>query len=75
MKYARDLDMQLADCFVGMYVNTRTLDYGEEGRRAVQLFLDKAHEKRLISHPVRAEFAAQQGSGAGDQGPEIRGRR
>jgi 1,4-dihydroxy-6-naphthoate synthase len=56
MKYARDLDRQLADRFVGMYVNTRTLDYGEEGRRAVQLFLDKAHEKRLIPHPVRAEF-------------------
>jgi len=58
MKYARDLDTQLADRFVGMYVNTRTLDYGEEGRRAVQLFLDKAHEKRLIPHPIRAEFVA-----------------
>ena len=57
MKYARDLDTQQADHFVGMYVNTRTLDYGEEGRRAVQLFLDKAYERRLIPHSVRAEFA------------------
>jgi 1,4-dihydroxy-6-naphthoate synthase len=57
MKYARDLDTQLADRFVGMHVNTRTLDYGEEGRRAVQLFLDKAYERRLIPHSVRAEFA------------------
>src|SRR5207302_6751001 len=28
MQFARDLDPQLADRFVGMYVNERTLDYG-----------------------------------------------
>ncbi len=56
MQFARDLDTDLADRFVAMYVNERTLDYGEEGRRSVQLFLDKAAEKRLIPRPVRVEF-------------------
>ncbi len=57
MKYARDLDKELADRFVGMYVNARTLNYGEGGRRSVQLFLDKAYERQLIPRPVRVEFA------------------
>ena len=30
MQFARDLDTQLADKFVGMYVNERTLDYGDD---------------------------------------------
>ena len=34
-QYARDMDMSLADRFVGMYVNERTLDYGPDGREAV----------------------------------------
>jgi 1,4-dihydroxy-6-naphthoate synthase len=57
MQYARDLDVKTADRFVGMYVNERTLDYGEEGRRAVQLFLDKAYQARLIPSQIRTEFA------------------
>ena len=36
MQFARDMDPILADKFVGMYVNRWTLDYGEEGRRAVR---------------------------------------
>ena len=40
MQFARDLDTQLADKFVGMYVNERTLDYGEDGREAVRRLLD-----------------------------------
>ncbi len=55
-KYARGLDAGMTDRFVGMYVNERTLDYGEQGRRSVQMFLDKAHEKNLIPHRIMAEF-------------------
>ncbi len=36
LQFARDMDPELADKFIGMYVNKWTLDYGEEGRRAVQ---------------------------------------
>jgi 1,4-dihydroxy-6-naphthoate synthase len=57
MQYARDLDVKTADTFVGMYVNERTLDYGPEDRRAVQLFFDKAYEAKLIPAPIQAEFA------------------
>ena len=57
MQFARDLDVPTADRFVEMYVNERTLDYGAEGRRAVQLLLDRAYEARLIPARVLAEFA------------------
>jgi 1,4-dihydroxy-6-naphthoate synthase len=48
---------QLADRFVGMYVNQRTLDYGEDGRKSVQLFLDRGFEAGLIPRRVQVEFA------------------
>ena len=35
LQYARDMDVKLADQFVGMYVNDWTLDYGPRGRAAV----------------------------------------
>ncbi len=56
LQYARGLDAKQADRFVGMYVNRRTLDYGEDGRRAVQVFLDQAHQRGLIPFFVKAEF-------------------
>src|SRR5262245_48224967 len=42
LKYARDMDVSLADKFVGMYVNDWTLDYGPRGREAVRRLLDEA---------------------------------
>ena len=56
MQFARDLDTATADRFVGMYVNERTLDYGEEGRRAVQLLFNRAYEAQLIPARITAEF-------------------
>jgi 1,4-dihydroxy-6-naphthoate synthase len=56
MQFARDLDTKTADRFVGMYVNERTLDYGEEGRKAVQLLLDRAYDAKVIPRRVLAEF-------------------
>jgi 1,4-dihydroxy-6-naphthoate synthase len=55
--YGRGLDHAQTDEFVGMYVNPRTLDYGDDGRRAVQLFLDRGHEAGIIPHAVHVEFA------------------
>jgi 1,4-dihydroxy-6-naphthoate synthase len=57
MQYARDLDRAQADKFVGMYVNEWTLDYGDAGRAAVQLFLQRGTEAGLIPHHVTVEFA------------------
>jgi 1,4-dihydroxy-6-naphthoate synthase len=56
MQYGRDLNESQTDEFVGMYVNQRTLDYGEDGRRAVQLFLDRGFEEGLIPNRVQVEF-------------------
>jgi 1,4-dihydroxy-6-naphthoate synthase len=57
MKYGRGLDRQKADRFVGMYVNELTLDYGDRGRKAVQLLMDMAYDKRLIPSKVTVEWA------------------
>ena len=59
LEFARGMETrpQLADQFVGMYVNQRTLDYGEDGRRAVQLFLDRGFEAGVIPRRVTVEFA------------------
>ena len=56
VKYARDMDISLADKFVGMYVNDWTLDYGPRGRQAVSRLLDEAHKAGAIAKPVNVEF-------------------
>jgi 1,4-dihydroxy-6-naphthoate synthase len=58
MRYGRGLDMQLADRFVGMYVNELTCDYGDEGRAAVSELLRRAEAIGAFSEPVRVEFVA-----------------
>jgi len=55
-QYGRDLEPAQIDEFVGMYVNDRTLDYREDGRRAVQLFLDRGYESGLIPRRVVVDF-------------------
>jgi 1,4-dihydroxy-6-naphthoate synthase len=55
MQFARDLDPALANKFVGMYVNERTLDYGEDGREAIRKLLDMGYERGVI--PVKAEVS------------------
>jgi 1,4-dihydroxy-6-naphthoate synthase len=52
----RGLDRQLADQFIGMYVNDLTIDYGERGRHAVREFLDRGYHAGLIPAPVELEF-------------------
>jgi 1,4-dihydroxy-6-naphthoate synthase len=54
--FGRGLDAAQTDTFVGMYVNRRTLDYGPDGRRAVQLFLDRGHEAGIVPHRVAVDF-------------------
>ena len=56
MQFARDLDPGLADKFVGMYVNERTLDYGEEGRAAIRRLLEMGHEAGIIPQRANVEF-------------------
>jgi 1,4-dihydroxy-6-naphthoate synthase len=56
LQYARDMGKDLADKFVGMYVNHWTLDYGDKGRESIRRFLGQAHERGLIPHKQELEF-------------------
>ena len=56
LQYARDMGRELADKFVGMYVNHWTLDYGEKGRESIRRFLGRAFERGLIPHRQELEF-------------------
>jgi len=56
LQFARDMGRDLADRFVGMYVNHWTLDYGDRGREAIRRFLTLAHRAGLITHAPELEF-------------------
>jgi 1,4-dihydroxy-6-naphthoate synthase len=56
MQFARDMEPELADRFVGMWVNELTLDYTARGRTAVQRLLDEGAERGIIPHRVEVEF-------------------
>ena len=53
MQFARDMDPELADRFVAMWVNDLTLDYTDRGREAVRRLLTEGFERGII--PNRAD--------------------
>jgi 1,4-dihydroxy-6-naphthoate synthase len=59
MQFARDMDPTLADKFIGMYVNRWTLDYGEEGRRAVRELLARGAAAGLVPSSYRVDFLSE----------------
>ena len=56
LQYARDMGRDLADQFVGMYVNHWTLDYGDQGRESIRRFLGRAFDAGIIPHRQELEF-------------------
>lgn len=56
LQFGRGLNSQLADKFVGMYVNDWTLDYGPKGREAITLFLGEAFNAGLLRSKPELEF-------------------
>jgi 1,4-dihydroxy-6-naphthoate synthase len=42
-----------------MYVNERTLDYGEDGRAAVAKLLNMGHDQGIIRPPIKLEWISQ----------------
>jgi 1,4-dihydroxy-6-naphthoate synthase len=56
MQFAREMDPELADRFVAMWVNDLTLDYTERGREAVRRLLQEGFEKGIIPKQVPVEF-------------------
>jgi len=55
-RYNRGISEEQTDRFVGMYVNAWTVDYGEAGRHAVRLLLERGHRAGIIPHRVQVEF-------------------
>lgn len=59
MQFARDMDPAFADKFIGMYVNRRTLDYGEEGHRAVRELLGRGAAAGLVPSSFSMDFLSE----------------
>ena len=56
LNWARGMGGELADRFVGMYVNDWTLDYGDRGREAVRRFLGEAKDAGLVPDRGAIDF-------------------
>ena len=56
MQFAREMDTELADKFVGMYVNKWTLGYGEKGKKAVRELIERGTAAGLLPGPANVEF-------------------
>ncbi len=56
MQFARDLDTSLANRFVSMYVNERTLSYGADGQEAIRRLLDLGYERGIITVKPNVDF-------------------
>jgi 1,4-dihydroxy-6-naphthoate synthase len=56
LQFARDMEPELADRFVAMWVNELTLDYTDRGREGVRMLLSEGFEKGIIPNRVPVEF-------------------
>jgi 1,4-dihydroxy-6-naphthoate synthase len=56
LQFARDMDVRLAEKFIGMYVNHYTVDCGDLIPQAVQRLFDLGFERGIIPRQVIAEF-------------------
>ena len=59
MQFARDMEAEVADKFVGMYVNRWTLGYGDRGKQAVKELIDRGTQAGLLPGPPTVEFLSQ----------------
>jgi 1,4-dihydroxy-6-naphthoate synthase len=60
MQFARDMNMELADTFIGMYVNKWTLGYGEKGRQAVKELIVRGTRAGILPEPPVVEFLSEE---------------
>jgi len=56
LRYARGMEAETADTFVGMYVNRRTVDLGEDGRASIRLFLSHGVERGIVPAVGEIDF-------------------
>ena len=57
LNWARGMDENLADTFIGMYVNDYTLDCGQRGKRAIETLLGRGFEEEVVPKQIQVEFA------------------
>jgi len=60
MQFARDMETETADKFVGMYVNNWTLGYGERGRKAVRELISRGTAAGVLPAPAEVEFLSEE---------------
>ena len=60
MQFARDMETDIADKFVAMYVNRWTLGYGERGKQAVRALIERGTAAGLLPGPPDIEFLSEQ---------------
>jgi 1,4-dihydroxy-6-naphthoate synthase len=60
MQFAREMNMELADAFIGMYVNKWTLGYGEKGRQAVKELVVRGTRAGFLPEPPVVEFLGEE---------------
>jgi 1,4-dihydroxy-6-naphthoate synthase len=59
MQFAREMNMELADAFIGMYVNKWTLGYGQKGRQAVKELIVRGTRAGFLPEPPVVEFLGE----------------
>lgn len=62
-KWGRGIDDETNEEFVGMYVNERTLDYGDDGRDAIRLFLKEGQRIGMVRETLDVDSINFIGSG------------
>ena len=61
LQFGRDLNAELADQFVGMYVNHWTLDYGPKGREAITRLLKEGAAAGLVPEVGEIDYVLARG--------------
>lgn len=56
LTFKRDLNAAQADQYLGWYANERTLDMGEEGKKAIELLFLTAYDSKLLKHRIEVEI-------------------
>jgi 1,4-dihydroxy-6-naphthoate synthase len=61
LQFGRDLNAELADQFVGMYVNHWTLDYGDRGRAAIDRLLKEGAAAGIVPDAGEIDYVMARG--------------
>jgi 1,4-dihydroxy-6-naphthoate synthase len=60
MQFAREMNMELADAFIAMYVNKWTLGYGQKGKQAVKELIVRGTRAGFLPEPPVVEFLSEE---------------